>query len=287
MAETNPSASETAAEPVQTVPETGKAPEQPRPKKKFPLKKLVITALLAALIFVLQAYCVIPIPGTTFQITFTLIPIVVGAVLLGWQYGLSLGLIFGVVASVLSLIGRDAGGFLVFQADPALAWAVCLAKGAAAGVVPALIYRAFNRFKYAPHFFIALSGVFLALGGYVLEKVLRPEELWQSLLLILGLCVIAAGYMLLAYRALKSENTAVYLASMSAPVANTGVFILGMVLFFRPLLLNWASVAGYDKALAYILFGLAGVNFTLEFTLSVILSPAVATVVKAVRKEKE
>ena len=245
------------------------------------LQSLVITALLAALVIVLQI--VGGIPAGPFNITLTLVPIVVGAILLGWQYGLFLGVVFGVVVSILSITGRDAGGLMVFQANPVMGWVICVGKGAAAGFFPALIYKLFTRFKYAPHFFMSFSGAFLLLGGFALGKLAAFDRGWKLILTVLVALVLAAVYMLLAYRALKSGNTAVYLAAMVAPIANTGIFIIGMSIFYRSLLETWA---GGTSLAVFILGGLIGLNFLIEFTVAVLLSPAIAAIVKAAKKQK-
>ncbi|MBQ6553520.1 MAG: ECF transporter S component [Clostridia bacterium] len=83
------------------------------------------------------------------------------------------------------------------------------------------------------------------------------------------------------YRALKGKKIAPYLASMVAPVANTGIFIIGMLLFYRPLLEEWG---GGQNAIVFAIVGLAGINFLIEFAVAVIFAPAVALVVKNVAK---
>lgn len=184
------------------------------------IRNLVLLAILAALIVGLQFIGGISIGP--FSITLTLIPIVVGAILLGPVFGAVLGLVFGLIVSIFSITGRDPGGQMVFAASPVIAWALCLLKGAAAGFLPAVVYRA-----------------------------------------------------------VKQKTLAAYLASMTAPVANTGIFIVGMLLFFRPLLETWA---GDQSALVYAITGLAGINFLIEFAVAVLFAPAVALVVKSVGK---
>lgn len=184
------------------------------------IRNLVLMAILAALIVGLQFIGGISIGP--FSITLTLIPIVVGAILLGPVFGAVLGLVFGLIVSIFSITGRDPGGQMVFAASPVIAWALCLLKGAAAGFLPAVVYRA-----------------------------------------------------------VKQKTLAAYLASMTAPVANTGIFIVGMLLFFRPLLETWA---GGQNALVYAITGLAGINFLIEFAVAVLFAPAVAIVVKSVGK---
>ena len=92
-------------------------------------------------------------------------------------------------------------------------------------------------------------------------------------------------YRLVAKRAqtLTRSYIAVLLAAIAAPIVNTGVFCVGMLLFFRSTLQAWA--AGSDL-LNYIIFGLTGVNFLIEFGINVVFSPAISTIIRAVRKNK-
>ena len=184
------------------------------------IKNLVLLAILAALIVGLQFIGGINVGPVS--ITLTLVPIVAGAIVLGPAYGAALGLVFGLIVSVLSVVGRDPGGQMVFAFAPVLSWFFCLIRGAATGLLPAVVYRA-----------------------------------------------------------VKRKTLAAYLASMVAPVTNTGIFIIGMLLFYRPLLEEWG---GGQNAIVFALVGLAGINFLIEFAVAVIFAPAVARVVKSVAK---
>lgn len=92
-------------------------------------------------------------------------------------------------------------------------------------------------------------------------------------------------YRLAAKRAqtLTRSYIAVLLAAIAAPIVNTGVFCVSMLLFFRSTLQAWA--AGSDL-LNYIIFVLTGVNFLIEFGINVVFSPAISTIIRAVRKNK-
>ncbi len=188
--------------------------------------KIVLMSILAALVIILQVFFS-NISIGMFKITLTLIPIVVGAIILGPGYGAVLGLIFGVIVSIFSITGVDAGGYMVFSANPVMAWLLCLIKGAAAGFFPALIYRALAK---------------------------------------------------------KNENVAAFVAAISAPIANTGIFIAGILLFFRSVFDSWMNGSGYTNPLTYIIVGLCGINFLIEFAVAVIFSPAVAIVIKSFKK---
>ena len=74
---------------------------------------------------------------------------------------------------------------------------------------------------------------------------------------------------------------ATVVAALSAPVVNTGLFIVGMVLLFKDILFAWA---GDTNIVLYVLVGLAGLNFAVEFIINTVLSPAVVRIVDAIDK---
>ena len=109
--------------------------------------KLVQMALLCALIIVLQQI-VIPLPGGL-TLSLVLIPIVVGAVLLGPSAGAILGGVFGLVVTSLVITGR-AGELstMMWIANPVMTVVICLLKGIAAGLIAGLIAKALAKKKY-------------------------------------------------------------------------------------------------------------------------------------------
>ncbi|MBQ9086230.1 MAG: ECF transporter S component [Clostridia bacterium] len=96
----------------------------------------------------------------------------------------------------------------------------------------------------------------------------------------------AVLYELVRGKAEKASGGRKYVAAMvaalSAPIANTGLFVCGMLLFFMDTLRAWAG--GTDVA-SYILMGLAGVNFLVEFFINILLTPAIVRVVEIVKKK--
>ncbi len=99
------------------------------------IHKMVGTGVLTAVVIVVYLLTM-GISVGPFNITFALIPIVVGAALYGWATGGWLGLVFG--AMVLFTGGANA--FLVINVPGTII--TVLVKGAAAGLVPGLIYSA-------------------------------------------------------------------------------------------------------------------------------------------------
>ena len=71
-------------------------------------------------------------------------------------------------------------------------------------------------------------------------------------------------------------------AALSAPIANTGLFVCGMLLFFTDTLRDWA---GDKDIITYILIGLAGINFLVEFLINIVLTPAIARIAEVVKKK--
>ena len=102
------------------------------------VKKLTYVALLTALVFVLQFFFSGFRLGT-FTVSVVLVPIVLGAALAGPLAGLWLGLVFGVAV----LASGDAALFYGFNAFGTIV--TVLSKGALAGLVTGLVYRALAR----------------------------------------------------------------------------------------------------------------------------------------------
>ncbi len=89
----------------------------------------------------------------------------------------------------------------------------------------------------------------------------------------------------LLYKALsKHEIPAVVIAAISAPITNTGIFLLGCLLFFMPTISAWAEGLGFPSAGNYMIFGLAGLNFLIEMAISIVLSPVIVRLVQIGRK---
>ena len=72
------------------------------------------------------------------------------------------------------------------------------------------------------------------------------------------------------------------LAEMLDPIVNTSTFVIGMLLFFKDTLTTWADG---KPIMLYILLGLAGLNFLIEFIINIILTPAIIRIVDVVKKK--
>lgn len=93
----------------------------------------------------------------------------------------------------------------------------------------------------------------------------------------------------LTYKLVARVNTylAVICAAIVCPVVNTGVFLLGCLLFFLETIAGWAAAAGLGGNVAhYMIFGLAGGNFLFELGLNIILSPVIVRLLNIKRINK-
>jgi uncharacterized membrane protein len=188
-------------------------------QQRFNTRKLVLLALLTAIVVVLQMLGAIIKLGP-FSISLVLIPIAVGAALTGAGGGAWLGFVFGIVV----LFSGDAALFLAFEhpLNPFLTWLVVLLKGALAGFVAGLLYK-----------------------------------------------VISA----------KSKAAACFAAAIACPVVNTGLFIIGSLIFFEPYIAAWGEGVGFASAAAAIFIGMVGLNFLVELAINLVLIPGLLVII--------
>lgn len=119
--------------------------------------------------------------------------------------------------------------------------------------------------------------------------------LWNTNPAITGLLCITKGvlaglvpaivYSALGGKKILSASKKIFvtmLAAMLAPIVNTSTFVIGMLIFFKDTLTVWA---GGQALVVYILLGLAGINFLIEFIINIILTPAIIRIVDVVKKK--
>lgn len=105
------------------------------------IKRMVATALLMAMVIVLQfVSAALPTVGG-FSFSLVLLPIVVGSAIYGPGTGALLGGTFGVIVAINCVTGFDKGGAMVFQANPLLCVLVVMTKGILAGLFSGFIYK--------------------------------------------------------------------------------------------------------------------------------------------------
>ena len=74
---------------------------------------------------------------------------------------------------------------------------------------------------------------------------------------------------------------AVIASAIVCPVVNTGIFLIGCILFFMPTVTEWA---GGGNVGAYMIVGLVGVNFLIELAINIILSPTISRLIDIRKK---
>ena len=190
-------------------------------------RKLIYTAMFAAVVVVLQMFVSIPIG--MFTITLTLVPVMLGAILFGPISGAILGGVFGVVVAIQVITGAagPASTLMLVQA-PVTTVVLCILKGAVAGLASGLGYKAVAK--------------------------------------------------------LEKPNLAVILSAVVCPIVNTGIFCLGLVVFYNNLLNEWAIAGDYASAFTFIILGLIGLNFVIEFAVNVLLIPVALRMIKIVKR---
>ena len=108
------------------------------------VKKMVVTALLAAIIVVLQMLSSF-MNFSGFPITLTLVPIIVGATMYGATTGAILGGAFGVITCIGVVTGTDVLGHMMFEFNPVLTLFVCMLKAILAGYIVGVVYKFFEK----------------------------------------------------------------------------------------------------------------------------------------------
>ena len=191
------------------------------------ITRMVQLAILLAVVVVLQCFLgSIKVGATSFSVV--LVPIVVGALILGPAAGAFLGFAFGLVVLIYGISGQDVFTNMLFQAHPVFTAIICLGKGAAAGWGAGMVYK-------------------------LVEK---ASSFWASVA-----------------------------AAATAPILNTGLFILGGLTLVRGMLEANLAAFGADSVVVFLVIGCAGVNFLVEFFVNMILSPAIYRIVTIVRRK--
>ncbi len=185
-------------------------------KKGMSTERLVLLALLTALVAILAYFGGFIKIGGLASISLTLVPVVLGAALCGpgagaWLGGVS-GVVFFMTADAAFWVGLSAIGTVI----------TVMIKGIVAGYLAGLTYKLLEKYnKY------------------------------------LAICVSA----------------------VVAPFVNTGIFLIGCLIFFIDAVSSMADTAGMGIG-GYLIIFFVGLNFVFELIVNVALSPALARVIE-------
>ena len=95
-----------------------------------------------------------------------------------------------------------------------------------------------------------------------------------------------AGFLAgVVYKALEKKNVtlAVMAAAFTCPVVNTGIFLLGSVVFFMDTIKTWANGT---NVFVFMIVGLVGFNFLFELAVNMLLSPVIVRLIQVGTKAK-
>ena len=82
----------------------------------------------------------------------------------------------------------------------------------------------------------------------------------------------------------RSDSLGVIFAAVAAPVCNTGVFLLGCLVFFMEPINEWARAAGMENVGVYMITAFVGINFLIEMGINILLAPVTVRLIKLARK---
>ena len=153
-------------------------------KSFFSARNISFLAVLVALVIVLQMFGSYIRIGTT-PLSFVLVPIILGGMLLGVWVGLFLGLLFGFMVIMSALAGFDVFTMALLQVQPVATVILCLLKGGMAGVVSALLFKFISgKNRYVAVFVAAAAapivntGLFVIGGFIIIDSI---SEVFSSL----------------------------------------------------------------------------------------------------------
>ena len=107
------------------------------------LFKMVFASVLIALIILMTFTGIGYIPIGPLKLTLNVLPVAVGAVVLGPAYGALLGLVFG-LSSFFTCFGLDALGTIFLGINPFLLFVMCVVPRILCGWIPALVFKAIS-----------------------------------------------------------------------------------------------------------------------------------------------
>ncbi len=74
----------------------------------------------------------------------------------------------------------------------------------------------------------------------------------------------------------RTKTLSVFAAAIVCPVVNTGIFLIGCLIFFMDTITAWA---GGTNVAQYMILGLVGINFLIELGCNLVLSPIIVRLI--------
>ena len=113
--------------------------------KFFTARNVALLGILIALVIVLQLFAsAIPMFGVT--LNFSLIPIALASILLGWYGGAIVGCACGMVVWItMAVLGQEPSTAALFQVNPVILTIMCIGKTTVSGLVAGLVFKGLSK----------------------------------------------------------------------------------------------------------------------------------------------
>lgn len=114
-----------------------------------------------------------------------------------------------------------------------------------------------------------------------------PVNVGATIIVCLLKCTLAGAIAGFVFKALKKKNQLMGLivASILVPIINTGIFSVGALLFFRPLLQSSVDSGKFPNIYLSLILGMITWNFIIEIVSTIILAPTIGMIV--LKKEEK
>ncbi len=127
-------------------------------RSSLSIQRMVLAAILTALIVVLSFTPLGYLKIGTVEITFIMIPVAIGAIVLGPWWGLFLGGVFG-VTSFLQCFGYSVFGTALMGVNPFFTLLLCIIPRLLVGFLTGLIYKAIGKIDKKKFVAVSVSSV--------------------------------------------------------------------------------------------------------------------------------
>lgn len=172
-------------------------------------------------------------------------------------------LVLGAILTAIVVVLQILGGFIKFGP-----FSVSLV------LIPIVIGAAKCGVKIGTWLGLVFGTVVLLSGGATAFFAVNVFGTVLTVLLKGAACGFAAG---LTYKLLAKYNkyAAVVAAAVVCPLVNTGVFLIGCLLFFLDTIKAWGADLGFTNTVSYVFLSMVGGNFLFELATNMILSPVI------------
>lgn len=145
--------------------------------KFFTARNVALLGILVALVIVLQLFAsAIPMFGVT--LNFSLIPIALAGITMGWIGGGIVGFTCGLVVFItMAVLGQEPSTAYLFQTNPVILTLICIGKTTLAGIFSGLIYKLLSKRNFA--LAVGLSSIIIPVintGIYLTGIVIMRES---------------------------------------------------------------------------------------------------------------